>query len=165
MFNQRKAKMLIEQELTLFPKASMTDIYKLFFQNCRGSGHFCQDLTIIKERITDEIKVIDLKNFHYPEYDISYLFEIKRVNLISIIKGKYDLNFVADRFLALSVMPNTLSIEAWTKEWSEIQKLTLKLYPEIINDLSIKNMDFSQSLHHSEIYRKSYHPHYRICNL
>lgn len=165
MHNLRKAQFLIEQELTLFPLASLSDIYKLFFQNCRGSRHFMQDLSFVKDYINKELHQIDLKGFHYPEYDISYLFKIKRVSLLSILIGKYDTNYIADRFLELAVKAQMMTNLEWGKEWTDIKKLTLKVAPGIRDDLSHKVIDMNSSLHHSDLYRKSYNPHYRICNL
>jgi hypothetical protein len=165
MYNVRKAKFLIQQELTLFPQATVVDIYKLFFQSCRGSEHFCEDLNTIKDGIIEEVTDIDLDNFVYPDYDISYLFNIKRVGLTTILIGKYDLNYVADKFLELTLVQNKFSTEEWIKEWKQILKLTLELYPDIVNDLKDQDIDFSKSLHHSDAYRKEYRPHYRICNL
>lgn len=165
MYNFRKATSLITQELSQFPLATLSDIYKLFFQNCRGSGHFCEDLTKIKKMINREIKIIDLNQFNFPEYDISYLFKIKRVSLISIMIGKYDANFVSDKFLELTLSPKIMNNEEWFQEWKEIKKLTFEIHPLIIDDLVSETLDLNSSLHHSSVYRENYHPHYRICSL
>lgn len=165
MYNHRRAKFLIEQELSLFPLSSLTDIYKLFFQNCRGSGHFMEDLSFVKDYIKKELLDINLDAFQYPEYDISYLFKIKRVSLISVLIGKYDSSYIADKFLELAVKPQILTTPKWEKEWAHILKLTLKINPEIVDDISAKVIDMNSSLHHSDDYRKNYNPHYRICNL
>ncbi len=165
MYNIARAEFLIKQELSFFPKATLTDIYKLFYQNCQGSGHFCNDITIIKKRIRQEIEDFDLTKYIYPDYDISYLFPIKRISLFSIKSGKFDLNFIADKFLKLTEMSQSLSLEEWIKEWMEISQLTFKLKPEIVNDISDINLFFKNSPHHSDVYSRNYKPHYRICNL
>ncbi|MBI9031817.1 hypothetical protein JEZ13_07455 [bacterium] len=165
MFNKRRAEFLIEQELSHFPKATMTDIYKLFYQNCCGSGHFISDLTYVKDNIKAEITTINPNAFNYPDYDISYIFQIKRISLYSIMVGKYDLNFIADKFWELSLTPLKLTSDQWIKEWKEISRLIKEIKPYIFDDLVSKDFDQASSLHHSDIYRINYNPHYRICNL
>lgn len=165
MHDYLRAKFLIEQELTLFPLATLKDIYKLFFQNCHGSGHFMQDLAFVKDFINKELHEIDLSGYQYPDYDISYLFQIKRVSLVSIMIGKYDTSYIADRFLELAVKPQILTLAKWKKEWSDIMKLAWEINPQLTDDFSRENIDLRNSVHHSDIYRKSYNPHYRICNL
>ena len=165
MHDYPRATFLIEQEMTLFPLATLKDIYKLFFQNCHGSGHFMRDLSFVKDFITKELHEINLRDYQYPDYDISYLFQIKRISLVSIMIGKYDASYIADRFLELAVKPQILSLAKWKREWADIKQLALGINPQITDDFSKANIDLSNSVHHSDIYRQSYNPHYRICNL
>jgi hypothetical protein len=165
MFDKRRAKFLIEQELDLFPKATLTDFYKLFYQNCCGSQHYLQDLNFIKNRILSEIQDIEEKCFIYPTYDISYRLKVSRISLYSIKVGKYDISFIADAFYKLAIDPNRLKCQAWLAEWEKIQELIFNLKPAIFDDLTSKDISQGQALHHSDIYRLNYHPHYRICSI
>ncbi len=165
MLDKRRAKFLIDQELDLFPIATMTDIYKLFYQNCCGSSHFLPDLSTIKENIASEIDGLNNDSFIYPDYDISYIFKVSRISLYSIQVGKYDLNYVADRFVELSVNPQRLSLHNWIIEWQGIRKLLISYKPYIIDDLPSSNSKIGLSVHHSNTYRINYKPHYRICNI
>lgn len=108
---------------------------------------------------------VDLKEFHYPDYDTSYLFPVKRVSLVSIIIGKYDINYIADKFMELSLSPKILTVNEWKQEWNDIKKLTLRIKPHVFDDLTSSNIDLSMAVHHSDIYRINYKPHYRICSM
>jgi len=165
MYNYSRAKFLIKQELFLFPKATMSDIYKLFYQNCRGSSHFCKDLDFVKDLICQEMLELRSDSFQYPDYNISYLFDVKRISLLSISIGKYDLNNIANKFMELASPLQKLSTKEWAKEWAEIKQLAKTIRPNIFDDINEETLDLTSSLHHSDIYRINYKPHYRICNL
>lgn len=165
MYNKSQATSLIEQELSLFPKSTLTDIYKLFFQNSCGSNHFFKSITEIKSSMEKEITKMKKLSFSYPTYDISYILPVKRFSLKDIYYNKFDVNFVADRFFALSINEMSLNSSQWEKEWSEISLLTLTIKKDIVNDLNETNLDYSQATHHSSIYKENYHPHYRIGQL
>lgn len=164
MYDRKRVKFLVEQELDLFPKASLLDLYKLFYQNCCGSRHFFQNLASVEENILTEIAQVENNGILFPDYDISYIFPVRRISLYSIINGRYDIHYVADKFYQLSVQESKISLQEWINEWEDIQEFILTYKPFIFDDLNTVMLDYNQPSHHSQTYRLNYNPHYRICS-
>lgn len=165
MYNKVRAEFLIKQELSLFPVATMADLYKLFYQNCRGSQHFIGNLAFLKRTLMTEIDEMNPESFIFPSYDISYVLQMSRISLTTIINGEYEISHIADRFLALADQTQALATGAWFDEWKELKKLILQIKPDIVIDLVGDDLLCDNTLHHSEAYRNEYDPHYRICDI
>lgn len=165
MYNKVRAEFLIKQELTLFPVATMADLYKLFYQNCRGSQHFIGNLAFLKRTLIKEIDEMKPETYIFPSYDISYVLQVSRISLITIINGEYEISYIADRFLALTDQTEALTTGAWFDEWKELEGLILQIKPDIVTDLAENDLLCDSTLHHSEAYKNEYNPHYRICDI
>ncbi len=160
MFNQPRAKYLIDQEIDLFPEATLQDIYKLFYQAIFGTSHFIDSKDKAKQMLENELLKLDT-NVYPLELDISYVLNIKRVSLYNIILKKISTDRLLNNFIAMSSKKQIFTNAVWIKEWQEIKQLTCDLYPSITQNVNVA-IDTNTQLHHSQQYREHYQPHYRL---
>lgn len=163
-----KVNKLIKNEFDLYPKAQLVDYYKLFFQGTFGPQHIIFNKTSAEKALRNEIEKSSIfaeNNFQ----DISYINNFYRVNINVINKGIITFDSFPDAFVKSADVKNKLSYEAWVKEWEYIEKqilalkITMKNFEQQSNELEqiIKNRKL---VSHSDIYRNTYHPHYRLIN-
>ncbi|RLC49536.1 MAG: hypothetical protein DRZ79_05835 [Candidatus Cloacimonadota bacterium] len=162
-----KIEQLVLSEFRLHPEATLVDYYKLFFQGTFGPAHLLQNKEKAFEYLKTEIERNTRFETHYWQ-NISYLSEFYRINLKIVKDKKISVEQLFSLFSESGNFASVLSVEDWKKEWAKIltviQKLNLPLqnFPE---DLEFIRHSFQKNnfvFHHSEIYRRKYHPHYRI---
>ncbi len=162
----QKINRLILQEYSQHPKAQLVDYYKLFFQANFGAEHFVTDKVIAKKKLRKELEQFTFSSFPFWQ-NIGYKTSIYRISL-QLIAEKY---VVFDRFLKAflnSNFPiNSKAKNEWKDEWQKIQKTIFTMNLPLKNvkaDLQIIKTAVREftSVHHSEIYKKQYNPHYRI---
>lgn len=162
-----KIKQFIAAELSHYPDAHLTDLYKNYFQDAYGPGHLIPDTTSAGKYLSWELQ--------QPEWTDSLLFQplgtnhdFYRINLL-LVKNK-----VIPRDTLLLGMVESVKlarnpdIEIWKKEWGEvlqvIKKMNLRL-PEMKSDERHIRKNLAKGdvvAHHSKHYEETYHPHYRI---
>lgn len=156
---------LIKNELTLHPQAELVDIYKLFYQDYFGCGHFFSDQKDITKYLTIEINEFSLNNDTNPEIQEIYCFNnFIRVDIRWINCGHLALHELADLFWKSSRIKLKQPL-SWINHWQNICEIIAR--DHLLNCQTAKNEleDFAQhknSVHHSELYRQKYQPHYRI---
>jgi len=155
---------LIHRELKRFPQAQLVDIYKLFHQDYFGPGHFFADKKGIISYLSTELNMIAISDHKPVNQDISCLNSFIRIDIRWISKGYLAVDDLADMFWKSSVVKLDQPI-AWDVHWQQISEIIYKEYPDInldnVEQISIYAQQ-DKALHHSEIYRQLYHPHYRI---
>ncbi len=157
----------IQEELTLHPKATLLDIYKNFFQGRFGPGHMISDLDAATNYLTRELQ-------NATEFDsvlwqaVGYEERYYRVNLSLVHDGKIG---VQDLITAFTKSANSLehpSLESWKNEWNSILKIIEQMnitLPNFEKDKFRLSENLKSGIivgHHSSIFQKNYHPHYRI---
>jgi len=159
---------LIKSEFELHPKAQLIDYYKLFFQGNFGPGHIISNKSSAREFL--EIELEESTTFEEIDYqDISYINEFYRVNLNVINKGIIPFDDFLDAFLMSAKLKNEISHKEWLVDWENIEQqvIIMKIPIENIEKQSPelwKIMKDKQLVSHSNIYRKTYSPHYRLIN-
>jgi len=159
---------LIKSELELHPKAQLIDYYKLFFQGTFGPGHIISDKNSALKFLRTEFDESTI----FEEFDfqnISYVNNFYRVNLNVINRGMISFDDFLDAFLKSAELRNKISYEIWLEEWEKIEKQIniMKMpieYIEVQSTELWKIIKNGNLVSHSEIYRNTYSPHYRLIN-
>ena len=160
-------KIAVQRQLNDFPKSTMQDLYKSFFQDRFGPGHLVSDTAMAGNYLRYELNNSTV--FHEKYYEpTGYESNYYRVNLSVIKENKISYQDFFDAFLRSVENVNLDDIEEWKSEWSEIESVIISM------DLNLENFekdlemihsvleDDKYAIHHSETYSSEYHPHYRI---
>lgn len=163
-----KIRKLIKSEFELHPKAQLKDYYKLFFQGTFGPGHIISSRSSARKFLQNELEETSI--FEERDYqNISYINEFYRVNLNVINKGIISFDGFLNAFLKSAELINKISYEEWIKEWNNIEKqiFMMKIPIDNIKQRSSELLEIiknEQLVSHSNIYRETYSPHYRLIN-
>lgn len=91
-----------------------------------------------------------------------------RINLKAVAEGKISAQTLADAFMASAIEITDEDLEAWKREWQDIEGAVKALYPNL-EDFEADSKAIAQLLsegkyvmHHSSQYNAAYAPHYRI---
>ena len=157
----KKIDELISRELKFFPESTIIDFYKLFFQSAFGPAHIISDKCYAKTMLENELKKANSKII-IPFYDISFINKFYRVD-IRLINRYIPFDIFFNAFLKSANLAKSISWEEWGNIWNNINSI-LAAFPIVRDEeekirLSFRN---KEPIHHSEIYRKLYNPHYRI---
>lgn len=156
----------IKRIMTAYPKATLQDIYKSFFQDNYGPGHLMGD-TAAAAYVRRELGSFDLASGSDYEATGSES-NFVRVNLQVVKDGRVPLDTFLDAFMRSARQFQVPPIEQWSRKWEEIcevvEDMDLKLPGQaedserILKQLS----EGDPTIHHSLIYETAYKPHYRI---
>jgi hypothetical protein len=150
-----------------YPKSTLKDLYKNFFQDRFGPGHLILDTASSANYLRYELTSFDRASGAYYEptgWEGNYF----RVNL-SVIKENlvpYDVYFDAFVRSVNGITPP--AVEEWAKEWHDIdaviQKMNLSLADDEIDRQEIFSMleQGEYVVHHSKSFEENHSPHYRI---
>jgi hypothetical protein len=165
-YNETDIIVIATQEFKYHPLANLIDYYKLFFQSYYGQGHF------VSNEVTAKLKLeIELQKMHSPYHpyiqDISNRRGLYRLSLDTVKKQIVS----PDDFLIMFLQGKEYNItwQNWSENWMNIQKLIVALYPAL-NDRHHVNLcreliDNKAMASHSDTYRSTYNPHYRVMQL
>ena len=162
-----KIKEAVERQLRDYPKSTLQDLYKSFFQDRFGPGHLVNDTSSAGKYLRYELNNSD--SFHKMYYeptgcDTNYY----RVNLSVLKENKISYQKYFDAFLRSVEKIDLDAISEWKDEWSEIESVIISMNLDLENfeeDLKMIHSVLEQgkyAVHHSEIYNSEYQPHYRI---
>ncbi len=157
----------VEYHLQEYPKSTLKDLYKNFFQDAYGPGHLINDTVAVKKYLLEELNsYIQIKGRIADP--TGYKHNFYRVNL-SIIKNgliPFDLYFHA--FLKSAEKFKPVEIEEWIDEWKKIEilirsmRLSLPNYEEDKKEIMEQLNEGIYAGHHSRIFNNAYEPHYRL---
>ena len=162
-----KIKESVERQLNDFPKSTLQDLYKSFFQDRFGPGHLVSDTSMAGKYLRHELNNSTV--FHEKYYEpTGYESNYYRVNLSVIKENKISYQDFFEAFLRSVENVNLNDIEEWKTEWSEIESVIISMDLNLENfeeDLEMIHSVLEEgeyAVHHSETYNSEYHPHYRI---
>jgi len=153
-----------------YPLMTAQDMIKLIYQQTFGARHFSGDF-----RLEDALNYLEkeLELFHAPKDtpDIVYIGnQLYRVSLILILKQKLSKEALARMFKETMDQSPLMSV---TLEQTFLKGINILI--ELIQSRTIDiDMETSMKMisqylkkgihpiHHSDTYKKAYHPHYRI---
>ncbi len=154
---------IIKAELALHPRATLQDLYKLFFQSYFGAEHALTDVDSAKKYFEKELDKIPILS-DFSIQDISVNFPIYRVNLQVITQGLIAAKELFKAFLNSANTPIPTLKHDWIKIWCEIEEYLIPIIkPTHSEIIDLREIAIScNTVHHSQIYRDLYAPHYRI---
>ena len=163
-----KIKKLLKFEFELHSKAQLIDYYKLFFQGTFGPGHLISNKNSARKFLKNELEESSI--FEETDFqNINYINELYRVSINVINKGIISFDDFLDAFIKSAKLENEISYKEWLIDWENIEQqvLLMKIPIENIEKQSKevwKIIEDKQLVSHSNIYRKTYSPHYRLFN-
>ena len=162
-----KIKEAVERQLRDYPKSTLQDLYKSFFQDRFGPGHLVSDTSAAGNYLRYELN--NSENFHERYYEpTGYENNYYRVNLSVLKENKISYQKYFDAFLRSVEKIDLDAISEWKEEWSRIEEVIISMNLDLENfeeDLEMIDSVLEQgkyAVHHSEIYNSEYQPHYRI---
>lgn len=167
---QDKAQLIrqaVQNQMTEYPLSTLRDLYKNFFQDFFGPGHLLSDTAAAGNYLRSELK--SAKRFPKPYYEpTGYLGNLYRVNLKVITEGLVPYDVFFDAFVRSMNKITMMPLDEWKVEWRGIE--------DVIDSMSLNLPDYDAdkayiqsvldsgkyAIDHSEVYEKTYEPHYRI---
>lgn len=157
---------IAETEHGHHPKANLIDYYKLFFQSYFGQGHFIGSESETKRHLENEMS--RMQNAYLPLIqDISNGNGLYRVSLEAVKSNLISKDELLMHYLN-SIFIRT-DWEQWSQVWSELLDPLLEKYPELRVEADLEQcsevMNNNVIMSHSECFRLTYSPHYRVMQL
>ncbi len=157
----------VERQMSLYPKSTLQDLYKHFFQDRFGPGHILSDTSASANYLKKELA--KSKRFDGAEYEpTGYLGNFYRVNLSIIKDGKVDFSTFFKAFVRSMEDFKLMPIEEWKIEWKKIlnvialMKLDLPYFKQDCLSIDELLKKGNYVMHHSRIFNDTYELHYRI---
>ena len=157
----------VENQLKAYPKSTLQDLYKNFFQDYFGPGHIVSDTTSAGAYLDRELASFEKAEGAYYE-PTGYNGNFYRVNLSVVKEGIISRDVFFDAFIRSVSSIQPISIEEWKKEWAMIDSVINKMNLSLANYTEEREKLFSLIaegkfvMHHSGPFSEAYDPHYRI---
>jgi hypothetical protein len=158
----------VVRQMTQFPKSTLQDLYKSFFQDRFGPGHIIADETSAMRYLQYELATMDTPIGPLLE-PTGYCNRYTRVSLQVIKDSLVSVEQFFDVFMRSARMADTVDVGAWAEEWHEIERemsaCGLDTLPDYSRDRYVIDSLLDRGnyvMHHSQRYGEAYHPHYRI---
>ncbi len=156
----------VKRQMTDYPASTLQDLYKSFFQDRFGAGHIIADRQGAVAYMNREIEQSERFDGELAE-PTGWQGNFVRVNL-SLVKEYKLAGEVLIAALIRSAEVEMPTVEEWTEEWREIEKIIAELYPDLPH-LEEHRLLIAKTLgegnyvmHHSKEYNEAYARHYRI---
>ena len=159
----------VSNQMQIYPKSRLLDIYKSCFQDYMGAEHLVSDKQMVKAYLDEELNTTSLDDL-MPWYcepcgiDSSYY----RVSIRAIKEDIITEDQLLDAFIRSANSETRPSVESWSERWHKIigtidqMKLDLPNYQEDKQFIDSVLSAGKYAISHSPDYREAYHPHYRI---
>ncbi|OAV68846.1 Thiol-disulfide oxidoreductase resA [Bacteroidales bacterium Barb4] len=154
-------------QMETYPKSTLKDLYKSFFQDEFGPGHIVSDTAAAGNYIRREMESFTDVTGKVGE-PLGWKHNFYRVNLSVLKKGEVPYEVYFDAFIRSVNGINPMPVEEWRKEWSHIETVIRSMnlnLPDYDADKAEIDKRLSQGNytgHHSAGYEEAYAPHYRI---
>jgi hypothetical protein len=164
--NQKSIIPILLNHLKRYPLMTLEDIYKLCHQAAMGPGHLITDRKETYKKLCRELDQINAISTRPLLEEIDPTDRLVRLNLRSYKEKQYDPSILFELFLKTVTSFNS-RIENLEYYWEEIISLSKKnmitfqvdKLNAFIKKLALKNYP---AVHHSERYKKTYQPAYRL---
>lgn len=171
---------LCEYMVSTYPQATLQDLYKTCYQDFFGAEHLMQDTAAARAYLHYELE--ELRNERINELGSDGVTEagmpmreptgfrhrFERINLALVLNGEMSEETLLHLFIDAAGQDNALH-NNWANEWAEIEAIALQVQPAWQNDelqaLLREAAAGNHAVHHSEAFRNTYNPHYRIIRL
>ena len=157
----------VSRQMQAYPKSTLKDLYKNFFQDKFGPGHIIGDTAAAGNYLRSE-----LASYTECSGDIAeptgWEGNFLRVNLSVIKNGQIPYAAFFDAFVRSVNGIRPVTVAEWKKEWFQIEaiirsmKLALPGYEADRKEIE-ERLDRGEFVgHHSKAFEDAYSPHYRI---
>lgn len=157
----------VATQMKVYPKSTLKDLYKNFFQDKFGPGHIISDTTAAGKYLRRELASYEECTGDIAE-PTGWEGNFLRVNLSVIKKGEIPYDTFFDAFVRSVNGIRPVSVAEWKKEWLQIEaiirsmKLSLPDYEADRKEI-VDRLDRGEYVgHHSKAFEAAYSPHYRI---
>ena len=158
----------IRQQMALYPKSHLLDIYKSCFQDYMGAEHLVSDRERAKAYLDEELNTTEIESLPQWYYEpCGTKGRYIRVSLRTVKEGLITEDMLLDAFIR-SANAKRPSVKSWRRKWHKIigtiDKMNLNL-PDYDREKQFIDSILSvgkYAISHSSDYREAYHPHYRI---
>lgn len=168
---ERRMELAVLSQLKQYPESTLQDIYKNFYQDRFGTGHAIADTAAARRALQNELR--SMGNSLMPMVEVlGWEHKFIRINLQSVREGRISFDDLWQTFLESTVPENNQVLDKWPEEWHQIVQVMEKRH------ISVKNFEEDKrkidsllkinprvAIHHSDIFRENYRPHYRVIAL
>lgn len=157
----------VREQMKKYPQSRLQDIYKNFFHDYFGPEHLISDAAAADKYLKSELASYEVC-FGSDAEKTGWRGNFYRVNLRVIKERRISYERFFEAFLESARNIKQPSLSLWTAEWNEIlliiEGMPLNLADYEADKKKIRDLLASGSyvMHHSDIYRKHYTPHYRV---
>jgi len=158
---------VVKNQLTEYPKSTLQDLYKNFFQDYFGPGHIVSDTTSAGAYLDRELASFEQASGAYYE-PTGYNGNFYRLNLSVIKEGIISRDIFFDAFVRSVSNIEFITIEEWRVEWAMIDSVIYSMNLPLVGYAQEREKIFSllqqggYVMHHSKPFSEAYDPHYRI---
>ena len=153
-----------------YPAATLQDLYKTCYQDFFGAEHLMRDTAAARQYLHSELEQCgeqDLSAMPLRE-PTGFRHRFVRINLRNIQEGYMTEEALLILFIDAAGKENSVH-DDWASEWQKIETIALQIHPawknkELQKELR-KAADLQAAVRHSEAFRNTYNPHYRIIRL
>lgn len=156
----------ISRMQTRYPRITLCDIYKSFFQDRFGPGHIIESKEKAENYLRKELeRTTDFSVLQEPTGAVG---NFVRVDMFYIKDSTVSIDFYLDCLMRSVVAIDEAGTETWLKDWNLMQQVIER------NSVKIENYDEDKEfikkriaegiyeMNHSRLFNELYHPHYRI---
>ena len=167
---------MCEQMVAQYPEANLQDVYKTCYQDFFGAEHLMQDTAAARKYLRYELK--EFENERVKEVmsergmplrePTGFRHRFERINLEMVVNGEMSEDELLQLFIEAAGKDNAVH-DHWAEEWAQIERIALEVQPawqeEELQALLREAANNKQAIRHSEQFRNTYKPHYRIIRL
>lgn len=162
-----EVRQMCKEMIEHYPAATLQDIYKTCYQDFFGAEHLMRDTAAARQYLHSELdQCAEQDPSTMPLYEpTGFRHRFIRVNLLNIKEGNITEEQLLSLFIDAAGKDNALHSN-WENEWKQIERIALEVYPawqdaELQRELQ-HAAQLKAAVRHSEAFRNTYHPHYRI---
>lgn len=158
---------MCEEIVQRYPQATLQDVYKTCFQDFFGAEHLLRDTAAAHQYLKAEIAATEAQDLSaMPMYEpTGFRHRFTRVNLSLVHSGEMSEDELFARFAEAAGTNNAFS-DKWEEEWKKVEAIALEVQPAWTDSALQAELRYAASVQspvrHSETFRQTYHPHYRI---
>lgn len=154
---------LCEDMVNRYPAATLQDLYKTCYQDFFGPGHMVADSASALAYIHHEVE--DVTGDGAKDELTGFRHRFVRLDLRRVALGELSEQEVLRRFMDAANTATPVHND-WPGEWKQIEAIALQVHPQwqdsTLQDALHEAAAKKAAVHHSESYRSTYKPHYRI---
>ncbi|MDR2980191.1 MAG: hypothetical protein LBV02_07120 [Bacteroidales bacterium] len=164
---ERKVREAVAYQMETYPKSTLKDLYKNFFQDRFGPGHLINDTAAARNYLLRELDSFTVSSGPLLE-PIGWEHNFYRVNLSAVKEGVITPDSLLNALIQSANELEPISVEEWRSEWTQIEtiirsmNLSLPHYDTDLEEITKRLAEGNYVGHHSREFNEAYSPHYRI---